>query len=77
MLRCLVPGFNMFSLIPKSATIAGSIIGSPKQIEDMLQLAASHKVKAWIQERPMKDANQAVVDMDQGKARYRICLVNE
>jgi alcohol dehydrogenase (NADP+) len=25
----------------------------------------------------MKDANKAIVDMDDGKARYRIVLVNE
>jgi D-arabinose 1-dehydrogenase-like Zn-dependent alcohol dehydrogenase len=43
----------------------------------MLQLAADKKVKPWIQERPLKEANQAVVDMDQGKARYRYVLVNE
>lgn len=43
----------------------------------MLQLAADKKIKAWIQERPMKEANQAIVDMDQQKARYRYVLVNE
>lgn len=61
----------------KSAKIGGSIIGAPHEIEEMLQLAADKKIKAWINERPMKDANQAVVDMDNGKARYRFVLVNE
>ncbi len=66
-----LPGFNIFSLIAKGAKIGGSAIGRPREIEEMLQLAASKKVKPWIQERSMKDANNAVVDMDDGKARYR------
>jgi alcohol dehydrogenase (NADP+) len=43
----------------------------------MLDFAVKHKVHPIIQERPLKDANQAVVDMDGGKARYRYVLVNE
>lgn len=66
----------MFQLIPKAAKIGGSMIGNRKQIEEMLDLAAKSNVKPWVQERPMKDANQAVVDMVDGKARYRYVLVN-
>lgn len=43
----------------------------------MLQLAVEKNVKPWIQERPLKEANKAVVDMQDGKARYRYVLVNE
>ena len=43
----------------------------------MLDVTVKKGVKAWIQERPMKDANQTVVDMADGKARYRYVLVNE
>lgn len=57
--------------------MGGSCIGSPEDIREMLQLAADKKVKPWIQERPMKDANQAIVDMADGKARFRYVLVNE
>lgn len=66
-----------FSLIPKRAKIGGSLIGSPAEIREMLELAAEKKVRSWVQERPMKDANQAVLDMNDGKARYRYVLVNE
>lgn len=34
-------------------------------------------VKPWVQTRPMSEANQAVVEMDRGMARYRYCLVHE
>ena len=43
----------------------------------MLQLAADQKIKPWIQERPLKDANKVLVDFEDGKARYRYVLVNE
>lgn len=68
---------HAFSLISKGLKIGGSAIGPPAQIEEMLQVALKHKIKPWIEQRPMKEANQAVVDMDKGKARYRYVLVNE
>lgn len=72
-----LPGFNAFSLIAKGCKIGGSAIGAPHEIEEMLALTVKKNVKPWIQTRPLKDANQAVIDMDQGKARYRYVLVNE
>ncbi|KAJ5220351.1 NADP-dependent alcohol dehydrogenase 6 [Penicillium chermesinum] len=54
-----------------------SLVGSPGEIREMFELVAAKGVKPWIQERPMKDANKAIVDMDQGNARYRLVLVNE
>lgn len=57
--------------------MGGSAIGSPADIAGMLDFAVKHKVHPFIQQRPMTDANQAVVDMDKGDARYRYVLVNE
>jgi alcohol dehydrogenase (NADP+) len=57
--------------------VGGSLIGSPTEIREMLQLAAEKNVQPLVEERPMKDANQAIVDMEDGKARYRYVLVNE
>ncbi len=71
-----LPAINAFALIAKGVKIGGSIIGSPDEIREMLQLAADKQVKPWIQERPMKEANQAVKDMEANKARYRYVLVN-
>ena len=72
-----IPGFNLFSLIGKKAKIGGSSIGSPQQIREMLELAEKKKIKPWINLYPMKDANQAVVDFEAGKPRYRFVLLNE
>jgi len=43
----------------------------------MLDFAAKKQIHPFIQERPLKDANQAVIDMEKGSARYRYVLVNE
>lgn len=72
-----LPSFSAFALITKHAKIGGSLIGSPQQIRDMLQLYLDKNVKAWIETRDMKEANEAIVAMDQGKARYRYTLVNK
>jgi alcohol dehydrogenase (NADP+) len=72
-----LPAIAAFALIAKGCKIGGSQIGSPKEIERMLEFAAEKEVKPWIQTRPMKDANKSVVDMEDGKARYRYVLVNE
>jgi alcohol dehydrogenase (NADP+) len=72
-----LPSFNGFSLIQKGLFIGGSAIGSPKEIQEMLQLAAKQKIKPWIEARPLKDVNKAVKDMEANKARYRYVLVNE
>lgn len=65
------------SLIMKSLNFAGSCIGSAGETKEMLQLAADHGIKGWVEERPMRDANQALKDMEAGKPRYRYCLVNQ
>ncbi|KAI1655833.1 NADP-dependent alcohol dehydrogenase C [Daldinia decipiens] len=72
-----LPPINAFQLILDGSRIGGSATGSPWEIREMLQLAADKKIKSWVQERPLKDANQAIIDMEEGKARYRYVLVNE
>jgi D-arabinose 1-dehydrogenase-like Zn-dependent alcohol dehydrogenase len=72
-----LPPINAFTLLANGIKVGGSAIGSPKEIEEMLQIAADKKIKPWINERPLKEANDVVQDMTAGKARYRYVLVNE
>jgi alcohol dehydrogenase (NADP+) len=72
-----LPGFSAFALIAKNASISGSSIGDPETIKEMLELVAKEGIKPWIEVRDLKDANQAIVDMEAGKARYRYTLVNK
>ncbi|CAG8979359.1 hypothetical protein HYALB_00002485 [Hymenoscyphus albidus] len=71
------PGFSAFSLIGKGIKFGGSGIGSPADIQKMLEFVAEKNLHPVIEERPMSEANQAIVDMEAGKARYRYVLVNE
>ncbi|KAI0099100.1 zinc-binding dehydrogenase [Nemania sp. FL0031] len=71
------PPVPVFTLLINGVKISGSATGAPWEIREMLQLAADKNIKSWIEERPLKEANQAILDMEEGKARYRYVLVNE
>jgi D-arabinose 1-dehydrogenase-like Zn-dependent alcohol dehydrogenase len=68
------PAFSVMTLLYRGLTIVGAIVGTPAETEEMLELAARKHIKPWIQTMPMKDANQAILDVDAGKPRYRIVL---
>jgi alcohol dehydrogenase (NADP+) len=75
------PDDGIFSIPPNPMQVqrlsfSGSVIGSAAETRELLQLAADKDIKAWIEERPMKSANQALLDLEAGKARYRYCLAN-
>lgn len=71
-----LPPINAFTLLMKGISVAGSGIGAPWEIKEMLELAAEKEIKPWVQKRPMSDANNAILDMEAGKARYRYVLEN-
>lgn len=71
-----LPSMNAFDLIFNGISLVGSLIGSPAEIREMLDFAAEKKIKPWINQYPMKDANKAVVDFAKGTPRYRISLMN-
>lgn len=72
-----LPPLNVFTFLNSGIKFSGSAIGSPAEINEMLQFAADNKVKPWVECRSLKEANQVVQDMTDGKARYRYVLVNE
>lgn len=63
------PPMQAFSLLGKS--IAGSLIGTPQEIEEMLALAVEKNVRPWVEVRPMSEVSQAVQDMENGLAKFR------
>ncbi|ORZ26069.1 chaperonin 10-like protein [Absidia repens] len=69
-------GIPPLLLLFKQIQISGTLIGSPKQIEEMLQFAAKHNVRPWLNKYKMKDTPKAVQDFRDGKPRYRIVLEN-
>jgi uncharacterized zinc-type alcohol dehydrogenase-like protein len=66
----------VFPLISGQKAVAGSPIGSPARIREMLDVAARHGVKAQIEAFPMTKANEAIEKVKKNKVRYRAVLAN-
>ena len=65
-----------FPLISGMRTLAGSPIGSPHRLREMLDVAARHGVKAKTELFPMAKANEAIDKVKKNKVRYRAVLAN-
>ncbi|RBR25423.1 uncharacterized protein FIESC28_01860 [Fusarium coffeatum] len=68
---------NIFSLLPIRGKLTSTQTASPDEMREMLQLAADKGLKSWVEERPMKEANEVLKDLQAGKPRFRYVLVNE
>lgn len=68
---------SVWGLVPKRRRLVGSLIGSPQEIQELFQLAAEKHIVPWVETRSMSDANQAIIDMEAGKPRFRYVLLNE
>jgi uncharacterized zinc-type alcohol dehydrogenase-like protein len=64
------------SLILPQKVISGSPSGSPRDLVEMLDVAARHGVKAMTESFPMAKANDAVTRMKKNQVRYRAVLAN-
>jgi D-arabinose 1-dehydrogenase-like Zn-dependent alcohol dehydrogenase len=67
---------DLYPFVMGQKRIVGSLIGSPQETREMLKLAADKEIKPWVEQRPMKEANQAMIDFAANKARYRYVLKN-
>ncbi len=65
-----------FSLIGAQRGVAGSPTGSPRDLHEMLDVAARHNVKAITERFPMAKANEAVAKVKKNQVRYRAVLAN-
>lgn len=64
-------------LILGQRTIAGSTVGSPAVIQEMLQFASRHQISPLVEQFPMSEANSALNHVRQGKPKYRVVLANQ
>jgi D-arabinose 1-dehydrogenase-like Zn-dependent alcohol dehydrogenase len=71
-----LPPVHALSFVLRQIYIHGSIIGSPSEIEEMLEFAAENNVKPWITVYPMKEVQRALDDFNDGKPRFRFVLEN-
>ncbi len=65
-----------FALIGQQRAVAGSPTGSPHDLEQMLDVAARHHVKAVTERFQMEKANEAVARVKKNQVRYRAVLAN-
>jgi alcohol/geraniol dehydrogenase (NADP+) len=65
-----------FSLIGQQRAISGSPTGSPRDLHEMLDVAARHGVKAITERFAMGKANDAVAKVKKNQIRYRAVLTN-
>lgn len=62
-----------FLLITSGASIGGSLLGSKKEAQLMLELASKHNIRPWIEEVPISEdaCGTALSRCDDGDVRYR------
>jgi uncharacterized zinc-type alcohol dehydrogenase-like protein len=65
-----------FPMIAGQRAVSGSPIGSPRDLHEMLDVAARHNVKAITETFPMAKANEAVAKVKKNQVRYRAVLAN-
>jgi uncharacterized zinc-type alcohol dehydrogenase-like protein len=65
-----------FALVGGQKAVSGSPTGSPTDLEQMLDVAARHNVKAVTERFPMAKANEAVAKVKKNQVRYRAVLAN-
>ncbi|KAI9151878.1 NAD-dependent protein deacylase [Paramyrothecium foliicola] len=68
---------NPRPLLDLRAKLTSAKIGSPAEIREMMELAVKETMQPWVEVLPMSEANKAIVDAEEGKARYRFVLKNE
>lgn len=53
-----------------------SMVGSPAVIKEMLEFAAKHNVKPWIEKLPMSKASEGIEKVRANNVRFRVVLCN-
>ncbi|OUM56025.1 hypothetical protein BVG19_g5674 [[Candida] boidinii] len=67
-----------FVLLMNNINVSGSAIGSPKDIEYMLELAAEHNIKPWVEEITISETNvtEAWTRLEKGDVKFRFVLTD-
>jgi D-arabinose 1-dehydrogenase-like Zn-dependent alcohol dehydrogenase len=66
---------NPFDLIMGRRRLMGSPAGSRKDLRDVLEFAAAHKIRPTVTRMPLEDAGRALKEMHEGRIRGRAVLV--
>lgn len=67
----------VFPLLLGQKSVSGSPVGSPNAIATMLDFAERHKIEPVVETFAFAQVNEAMERLRQGKANYRLVLVNK
>ena len=67
-----------FQLLANNTSIQGSLLGTPEEIQYMLNFAAEHKIEPWVETIDMSEENLATAwkRAEEGDVRFRFTMVN-
>jgi uncharacterized zinc-type alcohol dehydrogenase-like protein len=68
---------ELMELVVHQQSIVGSFLGSPATMREMLKFAEEKGIRPMVEVMPMDRVNEAIRRLKDGKAHYRIVLVNE
>jgi len=68
------PSINMFSLITKRASIAGSMIGGMPETQEMLDYCGRNNITAEVEVIPIQQINEAFERMLKQDVKYRFVI---
>ncbi len=68
------PSINMFSLISKRASIAGSMIGGMPETQEMLEYCGRNNITAEVEVIPIQKINEAFERMLKQDVKYRFVI---
>ncbi|MCX6658658.1 MAG: NAD(P)-dependent alcohol dehydrogenase [Euryarchaeota archaeon] len=69
--------FEPVDLVVYQLSVAGSFLGNRTMMREMLAFARERGIKPKVELMSMSQVNEAIRKVKEGKARYRIVLVNE
>ncbi|MSR31789.1 MAG: zinc-dependent alcohol dehydrogenase [Gemmataceae bacterium] len=64
-----------FDLVTRGWTIAGSYVGTRKQLEEVFRLHAEGKTRVQVETRPLVEIKQALHDLEKGSVQGRVVLI--
>lgn len=68
---------GVMPLILGQRTIAGSTVGSPAVMDQMLQFARRHNINPVVEQFPLSEANTAISHVRHGRPKYRVVLAKD
>ena len=67
----------MVNFVVHQVSITGSFLGSRAEMQGMLAFAQTHGIAPRVELMPVSEVNEAMLRVEENRARYRVVLVND